>query len=51
MNAGDIILSEDLLEQRVKGLVSIEKRDGMNQLSIDGDVMPRFDPPTFADTI
>jgi hypothetical protein len=51
MNAGDIILSEDLLEQRVKGLVSIEKRDGMNQLSIDGDALPRFDPPTFADTI
>jgi hypothetical protein len=49
MQAGDVTMSEDLLQSRKAGKVRVELRDGKHQLVIADECIPRFDPPSFAD--
>ena len=49
MQAGDVTLSEDLLEARRSGAVRVELRDGKHQLTIADEAIPRFDPPSHPD--
>ena len=51
MRVGDIVNSEDLLASLQKKKVKIELRDGKHQLTIDDDLIPRFEPPAFSDDI
>jgi len=49
MQAGDVTLSEDLLANRRAGKVRVEIRDGKHQLVVDGEAVPRFEPPSHPD--
>lgn len=49
MQAGDVSLSEDLLEARRQGRIKVELRDGKHQLTVDESALPRFDPPAHPD--
>lgn len=49
MQAGDVTLSEDLLEARQEGKIRVELREGKHQLVIADDRIPRFDPPSHPD--
>lgn len=49
MQAGDVVISEDMQERIRSKRATIELRDGKHQLTIDNEEIPRFDPPTHPD--
>jgi hypothetical protein len=49
MQAGDVVISEDLIERMRNKTAKVEIRDGRHQLTLDDDVVPRFDPPSHPD--
>lgn len=49
MQAGDVTLSEDLLQARKENKIRVELREGKHQLVIAEDRIPRFDPPSHPD--
>ena len=49
MQAGDAVISEDLAERVQSGKAQVELRDGKHQYVVEGDAVPRFDPPEHPD--
>jgi hypothetical protein len=49
MQAGDVVISEDLIKRLKNGTAKIEIRDGKHQLVLEDTVVPRFDPPEHPD--
>lgn len=49
MQAGDVVISEDLIDRIRSGSAKVELRDGKHQYTVEGDAIPRFDPPEHPD--
>jgi hypothetical protein len=49
MQAGDVVISEDLLGRMAGGSAQIEIRDGKHQFLLEDSAVPRFDPPQHPD--
>lgn len=49
MQAGDVVISEDLIERMRNKTAQVEIRDGRHQLVLEDAAVPRFDPPNHPD--